>query len=543
MVHYDEIRYGGEEQVEIPSELFKSAAQLRVRTDLIDCHVDICSPDVPALFTENFDYADIRRHFVHGILTDTELYGKFVHAKILTGGQHYAARVRSLQTYDAVSRDIVHRWTYPFVPDSNLYSDHSYTCERGNIYKEDRIRMGKDVILGRNTVIGRNVGINDGTEILDSIIGNNVVLGKNVFLDGVYIWDNTVIGDNTTIRHSIIADNVSIGEKVHIAAGCIVASNVSIPNNKVVELGRKIYNPSYADEPSDEDSDEAEDVSSKQAQGEDWDTGSSASDEDEQASNKIDTRTFSRLPTRPFYLHDPDSYSTLPSDYSSDTSSATSNSDSDSDSGHRRKHHPRPGSAASSAATDDESPSERDFLREAIPSLLESMMAGHDASITAMELNSLRMVNNMTFLGVRRAIASALIQRAQQLESPPAPAKRVGKVLADYLEVFTRSLHEKNDQVELLQAAQRQCLTMGEEGPKWMLAAAQAFYDQDLVEEDLMFKWWAIEEAKEGEVGEKSKNVRSMTGALVKWLQEAASESEEESSEEEESEEEESDDE
>lgn len=40
-----------------------------------DLGVDICEADVPALCTENFDYHDLRRHFVNGVLT-SELLGK-----------------------------------------------------------------------------------------------------------------------------------------------------------------------------------------------------------------------------------------------------------------------------------------------------------------------------------------------------------------------------------------------------------------------------------------------------------------------------------
>ena len=52
-----------------------------------------------ALFTENFDYADIRRDFVRGILESDILSSKiFVH--IAENG--YAARVDSIRTYGAV---------------------------------------------------------------------------------------------------------------------------------------------------------------------------------------------------------------------------------------------------------------------------------------------------------------------------------------------------------------------------------------------------------------------------------------------------------
>src|SRR5947209_3724554 len=125
-LHYEEIRSQrkGRRFITIDPELLKEHKDIKVRNDLIDCYVDIISPDVPALFTENFDYDHIRRDFVHGILMDS-LYGKSIHCHIVEN--EYAARVRSFQTYDAVSRDIISRWTYPLCPDSNLLAGQTFS--------------------------------------------------------------------------------------------------------------------------------------------------------------------------------------------------------------------------------------------------------------------------------------------------------------------------------------------------------------------------------------------------------------------------------
>lgn len=48
--------------------------------------------------------------------------------------QEYAARVNSLRSYDAISRDIIARWVYPFCPDTNLFADADYRFRRGHLY-------------------------------------------------------------------------------------------------------------------------------------------------------------------------------------------------------------------------------------------------------------------------------------------------------------------------------------------------------------------------------------------------------------------------
>ena len=54
---------------------------------------------MPSLFQDNFDYLDIRRDFVHGILT-SDLIGKTIHCHVVTDG--YAARVKDSKSYDVI---------------------------------------------------------------------------------------------------------------------------------------------------------------------------------------------------------------------------------------------------------------------------------------------------------------------------------------------------------------------------------------------------------------------------------------------------------
>ena len=46
----------------IPLEILADHPSLVIRTDLLDCHVDICSPELMLQFSDNFDYQDIRKY-------------------------------------------------------------------------------------------------------------------------------------------------------------------------------------------------------------------------------------------------------------------------------------------------------------------------------------------------------------------------------------------------------------------------------------------------------------------------------------------------
>jgi len=51
-------------------------------------------------------------------------------------GREYAARVENLRAYDVVSQDVIHRWTYPMVPDISFGGNTSgLRFERCNVYK------------------------------------------------------------------------------------------------------------------------------------------------------------------------------------------------------------------------------------------------------------------------------------------------------------------------------------------------------------------------------------------------------------------------
>lgn len=115
---------------------------------------------MPSLFQDNFDYGDIRRDFVHGVLT-SDLLMKNIYCYVAKEG--YAARVQDTRSYDAIrfvftskgsvllsstrliSKDILSRWTFPLVPDDNHPGGHAYDHLRGNRY----VPKDNSVVLSR----------------------------------------------------------------------------------------------------------------------------------------------------------------------------------------------------------------------------------------------------------------------------------------------------------------------------------------------------------------------------------------------------------
>lgn len=240
-LHYEEIdRHdsAAAARLNIDVELVTSHAELDIRQDLIDCNIDICTPDVLGLWSDSFDYQDPRKHYLYGVLKDYELNGKTIHTHILK--DHYAARVRNLKAYDAISKDIISRWTYPLCPDTNLLPSHTYELRRGNLYQERGVILARSCVVGRRTVIGQGTSIGDRTTVTNSVLGRNCKIGKNVVLDGAYLWDGAVIGDNTEVRRAIVGEQVTVGANCKVEPDALLSSGVKISDGVTVRRGLRI---------------------------------------------------------------------------------------------------------------------------------------------------------------------------------------------------------------------------------------------------------------------------------------------------------------
>jgi hypothetical protein len=105
-------------QVTVDTTFFSARDALAVRHDFSLPGIYVCSPEVLMLFSDNFDYQNIERDFIRGVLSEEELGKKlFLH---VVGGGKYAVRVGNLRAYASVSRDVMLRWVEPLVPDANL---------------------------------------------------------------------------------------------------------------------------------------------------------------------------------------------------------------------------------------------------------------------------------------------------------------------------------------------------------------------------------------------------------------------------------------
>ena len=77
------------------------------------------------------------------------------------------------------SKDMLSRWTYPIVPDSNLQEGDAYEHLRGQIYKDRDVTLSRSCILGKCVLIGTGTEVAENAQITNSVIGRRVRIGRS----------------------------------------------------------------------------------------------------------------------------------------------------------------------------------------------------------------------------------------------------------------------------------------------------------------------------------------------------------------------------
>lgn len=495
-VYYQGIPSGQKQSdIKIDPELLDEISDLVVRNDLIDCYVDICSPLVPQLFQDNFDYQLLRHDFVRGVL-NSDLVKKTIYAYIT---DEYAARVESWATYNGVSQDVLERWSYPMVPDANLLEHTEYAYESNHVYKDRKVVLAQLSHLDSCTCVGYGTTVGNKTTISKSVVGAKCSIGANVKLHNSYVWDDAEIGDDSEISGTIVAAGAKVGSNVVIGAGSVIGYGVEIesgrtipPNTRLVD--REVSKPSMGFDETPTVTVVDSDLVGTHGHGYVYESDH-GSDSDS-------------------IVHDLDQLDL--SDLSVASISAS----------RKRKAKSRRLSLTSAVSTDFVSEDEEEvFSREAIDTIKRSMENNHDIDTTLLEINSLRMSMNVSYHEVRRATVTALVNRIVHfITTATLEAKEAtSKTFAKWGPLFKRQVFDEDDQVDLLHLLHQQCAKSDPDYNQTVLfVATNWLYNEDIVEEDQIYEWWGLLQPS---ATPELEQTRQITGRWVQWLREAEEES------------------
>ena len=408
-IHYEEVggRNSHGKRLLLDADFFSAHGEIDIREDLLDCRIDICTTDVLAQWSENFDYQSLRRSFLFGVLKDYELNGKTIHTHIVN--DQYAARVKDLQSYGDISRDVARRWTFPYCPDANFVQGQNYQITGQKCYVEDRIRLARTAVVQGRSVVGSDTVIQDGATISRSSIGRRCKIGCNVRIEDSYIWDDVTIEDDTTILTSVIASHSSVGANCKIGHGSLISFETKVPPSSTISsdsasLERRSNMPTASESTAIVDSDSDSDVEAHslyllpQSR-----TSSQTSISTLTSQKEVDTDSDFDDEIENLHRHRRPS-----SGAASDTSRGT-----DSNAPGDPPTILGPGQTAKSAAAAADAV--QAFHSEATASILDGLQKGDKADTIFLELNGYRMSVDASQHTVRSAVVTAFLQRVNQL--------------------------------------------------------------------------------------------------------------------------------
>lgn len=514
-LHYDEVHPLQSDRYTVldPIIVDELSTDFEVRADLIDPGIDICTPAALALWSDSFDYELPRKNFLNGVLKDWELNGKAIYAEIVEEG--YAARANNLPMYESISRDILGRWTFPFVLDCNVFPGQGYEFTRGGNYLERDVNLQPaTTVVG--SVIARKCFLGDGTVVRNSIVGKDCRIGNNVTITDSFIWDGTTIGDNTTVTRSLLAgDGCTIGSGVTIESGSVLSFGVVTGDNVTIPKDSLISTVGIANAPL------PSDTKLLGATGK----GAPFLDPEEEELEEEDPSLLQRRLV----------YNLSSLSLSASTISTLASDDEDSDDGdgdYSRPTTPSGGLAGSrsrlNSFASDDSLSRSTFHADAVNGLLDALRdPTGDFDSAKMEFLGLRLANDASEGAVRKAVASSFARRAAELAAEGLEASKAAEGALRGRRGVSKFIDEVGvgggdaEQVEFALAVQR-CLAgiRGLEAARagvLLAAVFQQLYDMEIVEEDGLLRWWGDERGQEGNMGVLREKVRP----LVEWLENA----------------------
>lgn len=439
-------RHGGSaSSIRVPVSRVAGAT---LRYDLLDAGVDVCSPSVLALFTENFDYADVRRDLVRGVLA-SEMLGVRVAAHVLpargpNGG--FAVRARSPAAYDAAARALIGRWAFPL-------------C----VSPGDAVVSRAAVVAG--SLLGDGAYVGERSRVASSVLGPRVHVGADAVVEGSHVWAGARIGDGCVVRGAIIGDGAVVHPGTRVSPGVVVAAGVVFGGagvvlpcgTRVAKLGEHVdarCAPSASLGP--------------QSDGVLWGAG------------EVSPYGIACGGQRIRYADEP---------LCSEESSGESESEDS-----------LAGGAASLSLYDDDSASlgtssfgrnAARFAAEAYDLVRHAVSAGYALDNALLELNSLKFSCNATLSETRRVVLRALLAEAMAASGTDGSvtskaAEAVFEPWAGLLERFARG--GAADQAELLAEAAAVCAA---DSPRALQHVVPVLYKADVVDADAVLEWHA----------------------------------------------------
>jgi len=222
-----------------PIELFQHE-EVDVHVDLLDANIYICSPEVLALFSDNFDIQDMDR-MVNEII-ESELIDSTIYLHI--SQTEFSSRVTNPYLYNVIYEKVLHRWAYPVVPERRLMiasEERDKICIQQNfVYRSASAKVAKGATIGSNTFLAKSVQIGSDCTVSNSNLEEAVIVANNCSITGSIIMKNTKIGEGCILTDCIVGENVVVADKCVLQGKIIIGHNSILKSGALVPAGTRI---------------------------------------------------------------------------------------------------------------------------------------------------------------------------------------------------------------------------------------------------------------------------------------------------------------
>ncbi|XP_048578779.1 translation initiation factor eIF-2B subunit epsilon isoform X2 [Nematostella vectensis] len=431
--------------------------------------------------------------------------GNQVHCHIIS--DKYAARVSNLYTYDAISKDILHRWAYPIVPDnSSFFMDDCYSYSRHNLYLDKNLSLARDCVLEENLIIGGGTSVGTGTVISNTVIGKNCAIGDNVRIEGAHLWDNVTVEDNCYISCAILCSNVHIKKNVTVTSGSVVSFNVVLGPDIALRPGARVTLKRREEDETDFGMDDLS-IGEKPKQAEPIEF------------NKTEVGAEGSG-----YLWFEEEESDDESDKVEDVWGAERESSSEDE----------VSSIASDISSLPDTPPPEDsrlFYNEVLETIRLGVVDGVSGDNMILEINASKYAYNVTFRDVNQSIGKALLESALHDNNMDNQAQSVNlkKTMMHLKPVFENYVKDAEGQRDLIGAIEDFFLDNA-----WCRDTLQVclhlLYEMDVLDETVILHWHAHPGPSNDDqaMEEQKRDLRQTAARFVTWLKEAEEESDDE---------------
>ncbi|KAI0557633.1 Translation initiation factor eIF2B subunit epsilon [Gracilaria domingensis] len=197
----------------------QDGAQLDFVSNVLDCGLDVCSPELLLEFRENFYYDQVRSYIKEKLEGgEAEVFGNRMYAHFVDSAKReYASRITSLASLAQATLDVLNGWMYPY--EEHVFNEHA---------KIGQAHQLQTAYVVENCAVGDNVTIDMGTHIVNSVIGNNVKIGNDVTIVRSIVMDGTEIADRSYVRRSILEKECKVLVDSIIPDNCYFKSGLRV---------------------------------------------------------------------------------------------------------------------------------------------------------------------------------------------------------------------------------------------------------------------------------------------------------------------------